>query len=262
LVFNEDKTRIVHLDEGCDFLGFNVRRQSGKLLIKPSKAALRRIRQRLRTEMLSLRGSNIAKVLTRLTPIVRGWATFYRGVVSSEIFSALDRYMWQLVYKWAKHSHPGKPRYWIVDRYFGRFNKSRSDRWVFGDRKSGAYLVKFAWTGIVRHRMVKAGASPDDPTLAEYWAVRRRRAEPPPMDNLSLRLLRSQHGACPLCGELLLYADHPPQSPDEWERWVRITGMALAKRAIAYQEHGSTDTKSALRLVHSRCRPRSIAEVA
>jgi RNA-directed DNA polymerase len=46
LVFNEGKTRIVTLDEGFDFLGFTVRRQSGKLLIKPSKAALRRIRER------------------------------------------------------------------------------------------------------------------------------------------------------------------------------------------------------------------------
>ena len=49
LTFNEDKTQIVSLTEGFDFLGFTVRRQSGKLLIKPSKAALRRIRERLRT---------------------------------------------------------------------------------------------------------------------------------------------------------------------------------------------------------------------
>src|SRR5262249_30520783 len=57
LAFNEDKTRIVTLDEGFDFLGFNVRRYSGKLLIKPSKAAVRRIRERLRTEIRSLRGA-------------------------------------------------------------------------------------------------------------------------------------------------------------------------------------------------------------
>ncbi|MGV1010508.1 MAG: reverse transcriptase domain-containing protein [Dermatophilaceae bacterium] len=44
LTFNEGKTRTVTLDDGFDFLGFTVRRQSGKLLIKPSKAALRRIR--------------------------------------------------------------------------------------------------------------------------------------------------------------------------------------------------------------------------
>src|SRR5674476_548411 len=68
LTFNEDKTRVVCLDEGFDFLGFTVRRQSGKLLIKPSKAALSRIREWLRTEMRALRGANAALVLARLNP--------------------------------------------------------------------------------------------------------------------------------------------------------------------------------------------------
>jgi RNA-directed DNA polymerase len=72
LAFNEDKTRIVTLGEGFDFLGFNVRQFHGKLLIKPSKAAITRIRERLRAEMLSLRGSNAPAVIARLNPIIRG----------------------------------------------------------------------------------------------------------------------------------------------------------------------------------------------
>src|SRR5687768_9946880 len=64
--------------------------QSGKLLIKPSTAAQRRIRNRLRTEMRSLRGANARAVIKRLNPIIRGWAAYYRAVVSSEVFSALD----------------------------------------------------------------------------------------------------------------------------------------------------------------------------
>jgi RNA-directed DNA polymerase len=254
LTFNEDKTRIVTLDEGFDFLGFTVRRFGAKLLIRPSKAALRRHCERLRNEMRSLRGANAVMVLQRLTPIVRGWATYYRTVVSSKVFSALDRYLWKLTYKWAKHSHPEKSKHWIVNRYFGRFNKSRQDYWVFGDRSSGAYLVKHAWTKIVRHQMVKAGSSPDDPTLAEYWASRRRRAAPPPLDNPSLRLLQSQRGRCPRCGEFLLVADHPPQNPREWEQWVRIIGKALAKRAMVYQRRGTSDAGSTLRHIHTRCR--------
>ncbi len=87
LTFNEDKTCIVTLDEGFDFLGFTVRRQSGKLLIKPSKAALKRIRERLRTEMRALQWANAAMVLVRLNPIIRGWAAYYRTGVSSEVFS-------------------------------------------------------------------------------------------------------------------------------------------------------------------------------
>jgi len=254
LTFNEDKTRIVTLDDGFDFLGITVRRQSGKLLIKPSKAALRRIRERLRTEMHALRGTNAAAVLHRLNPIIRGWAAYYRTVVSSKAFAMLDRYLWGLTYKWAKFGHPKKPKYWIVNRYFGAFNKSRRDRWVFGDRASGAYRTKFAWTKIVRHRMVKGRSSPDDPTLAQYWADRRRRSAPPPMDGHSLQLLQRQAGRCPNCRDLLLHADHPPQSPTEWEQWVRVTSKALRKQSLTYRRRDGPGETNSLRLVHVRCR--------
>jgi RNA-directed DNA polymerase len=254
LTFNEDKTRIVTLDDGFDFLGVTVRRQSGKLLIKPSKAALRRIRERLRTEMHALRGANAAAVLHRLNPIIRGWAAYYRTVVSSKAFAMLDRYLWGLTYKWAKFGHPKKPKSWIVNRYFGAFNKSRQDRWVFGNRASGAYRTKFAWTKIIRHRMVKGRSSPDDPTLAQYWADRRRRSAPPPMDGHSLQLLQRQAGRCPKCRDLLLHADHPPQSPTEWEQWVRVTSKALRKQSLTYRRRDGPGETNSLRLVHVRCR--------
>jgi RNA-directed DNA polymerase len=256
LAFNEDKTRIVTLDEGFDFLGFNVRRYGGKLLIKPSKAAMLRIRQRLSDEWRDLRGHNVEVVLTRLNPIIRGWSAYYRIGVSSEAFHALDKHMWRLSYKWAKRAHPNKPRKWIVTRYFGAFNTSRGDRWVFGDRESGAYLIKFAWTKIVRHRLVTGAASVDDPALAEYWAQRRRRRIPPPLDRRSTYLLRVQKGRCPLCGDFLLYADHEPQSPKEWEQWFNATRKAVHKHHIVYRKHGGPDDSSNLQLVHAYCHRR------
>jgi len=96
LAFNEDKTRVVTLNEGFDFLGFNVRRYDDKTLIRPSKAAARRIRKRLRTELWSLRGSNAQAVVKRLNPIIRGWAAYYRTQVSAATFRALDNYLWRL----------------------------------------------------------------------------------------------------------------------------------------------------------------------
>jgi hypothetical protein len=137
LSFNEDKTRIVDLATGFNFLGFNVRRYDQKLLIKPSKVAIQRIRERLRTEMRTLRGSNAAAVITALNPVIKGWAACYRGVVSKKTFSALDDYLWKLTYKWAVYSHANKPKRWVVARYFGKFNKFRNDRWVFGDTPHG-----------------------------------------------------------------------------------------------------------------------------
>ncbi|MEQ4210475.1 group II intron reverse transcriptase/maturase [Actinopolymorpha sp. B9G3] len=253
LAFNEDKTRIVHAEAGFDFLGFNVRRYHGKLLIKPSAAAQRRIRERLSAEMLALRGANAAAVLKKINPIVRGWSAYYRTVVSSEIFTALDNHMWKLTYKWAKHSHPNKPKHWICDKYFGRFNKARNDRWVFGDRHSGAYLLKFSWTKIVRHQLVKGRASPDDPTLEPYWTERRRKGPLPPVDGLTVRLLHAQQGRCPTCGGLLLHADHPPQSPQEWETWRAAIKKAIIKQYIAIP--GSPDDPQ-IRLLHTHCQRR------
>jgi hypothetical protein len=94
LAFNEDKTQVVSVDDGFDFLGFNVRRYNGKLLIKPSVAAVKRIRERLRVEIKALRGADASAVPRRINPIVRGWSAYYRTVVSTATFAALDDYMW------------------------------------------------------------------------------------------------------------------------------------------------------------------------
>jgi RNA-directed DNA polymerase len=255
LTFNEDKTRIVHLADGFDFLGFDIRRYAnGKLIIKPSKAAVQRIRERLRTEMRALRGANAAAVLQRLNPIIRGWAAYYRTVVSKHVFTTLDSYMWWLTFKWAVRSHRNKPKHWITARYFGAFNTARRDRWVFGDRESGAYLTKFAWTKIVRHQMVDGFASPDDATLAGYWAARRRRRSTPPLNRDGRRLITRQRGRCPLCGNLLLHADTEPQHPDEWEQWITTIRKAVRAKALTVQTgRGGTDDHLMLHLVHAEC---------
>ena len=256
LKFNEDKTSIRHLDDGVDFLGFNVRRYRGKLLIKPSKAAVKRIRQRLSTEMRALRGHNAQMVLIRLNPIIRGWSAYYRHCVSSKVFDALDDHMWKLTYKWAKFTHPHKGKRWIIRRYFGRFNESRRDKWVFGDRHSGAYLHKFAWTKITRHVLIKGWASPDDPALTSYWAARRRDREPP-LDVARLRLLLKQRGRCPLCNELLLHTDQEPAHPDEWQRWITAIRKATCRQAIALTtDPGTHGGPTGSRLIHTHCRRR------
>ena len=253
LAFNEDKTKIVHLEDGFDFLGFNVRRYRRKLLIKPSKAAIKRLRERLAAETRRLRGLNAVAVITALSPVIRGWAAYYRTVVSSETFSSLDSYLWALLYKWARWRHQDKPGRWVVARYFGKFNRSRDDHWVFGDRDSGGYLVKFSWTGIDRHVPVKGTASPDDPALADYWARRRTKVKPP-LDKHTLRLLTRQAGLCPLCGDRLLSAEQPPQSPAQWEQWwLHVTRKAIAASYLAYHGTPSPPDGERTRLVHVSC---------
>jgi RNA-directed DNA polymerase len=150
----------------------------------------------------------------------------------------------------ARYTHPNKPPSWVIARYFGQFNKSRNDQWVFGDRESGIYLHKFAWTRIVRHPMVKGAASPDDPALSDYWASRRSKAPPLSIDTTSLRRFEAQHGRCQVCGDWLLSDHDRPQNPHEWERWqlaARRTIITIATRADGTPD----DTKP--RLVHAHC---------
>jgi RNA-directed DNA polymerase len=254
LTFNEAKTRIVTLDEGFSFLGFTVRRHAGKLIIKPSKAAITRVKRRLAVEMRALRGANAAAVLATINPIVRGWANYYRAVVSSRTFTALDHYLWQLTYKWARRGHRNKSKSWIISRYYGRFNPARQDRWVFGDRVSGAWMPRFSWTKIVRHTLVLGAASPDDPALTDYWAKRRRKNHPP-LDRSVLILLAKQKGRCQSCGDLLLHADHEPSSPAEWEQWHRVTRKAITKQYVTAEP--GTGPSGGTRLIHSHCQRRA-----
>ena len=253
LAFNDEKTRVVSLEAGYDFLGFNIRRyRNGKLLIKPSTAAVRRVKRTLARQIRRLRGQNASAVLAAICPITRGWASFYRSVVAKKTFTDVDDYLWQLTYKWACRSHPRKPKHWIVRRYFGRFHPSRRNNWVFGDAASGAYLPLMAWTPIIRHRKVTGRASPDDPALTAYWN-QRRGTNQPPLDRSTLRLLKMQHGRCAICADLLLHADREPHSPEEWQRWHRTTRKAITRQLIA-REPGMPDTT---RLIHTYCQHRA-----
>jgi RNA-directed DNA polymerase len=256
LALNEEKTHVVHLGEGFDLLGCNIRRyRSGKLLIKPSRSAVRRIRQRLATELRCLRGANAMAVIMRLNPIIRGWAAYYRSVVSKEVFAAIDNHLWWHTYRWALRAHQNKPKRWVTTRYFGPFAPSRNDRWVFGDRDSGAYLRKFVWTKIVRHRLVMGTASTDDSTLDRYWAERRRKTHAM-LGGPTASLLLKQRGRCPACGSLLLHADQEPQSPREWEQWTKTIAKALRKKAIAVGPPDNDGDPNPPRLLHAHCHRR------
>jgi RNA-directed DNA polymerase len=253
LSLNQDKTRVVHLTEGFDFLSWTFRRYpGGKLLIKPSKAAIRKHRRRLASEMRRLRGSNARAVIASLNPVIRGWAAYHRGMVASEVFNSLGAYMWKLTWKWARHSHPNKPASWVKARYFGSFNPFRQDTWVFGDRETGGYLRKHCWTRIRRHVMVKGGASPDDPDLAGYWRYRRDK-HGTPLDIGAMNLLSRQRGCCPLCGDRLLTPGHLPDSPEEWHNWwLEVTRRSIERAPSAPGQQPGT-REAAPSLIHASC---------
>jgi len=209
LQLSEEKTRVVHLSEGFDFLGFNIRhykvsstKTGWKLLIKPSKENVANFRRRLKEEWKSFHGHNVREILPKLNPIIRGWANYFRIGVASKTFSTLDQFMWRREICWAKHEHSTKNIAWRINRYWGKLNLARQDHWVFGNKHTGSFLNKFSWFPIERHVMVVGRYSPDDPTLKGYWAERKL-SRCKDMRLTDRKIVVRQKGICPQCGESL-----------------------------------------------------------
>jgi RNA-directed DNA polymerase len=242
LTLSEEKTRVVHLTEGFDFLGFTVRhhrtprttRTGFKLLIRPSRKSVTRAREELRAAWLELNGQGIQAVLWRLNPFVRGWANYFRTGVSSEAFGKLDDWMHRRALRYARRAHPRKPGYWLAARYWGRLNPARDDSWVFGDKHTGRFLLKFGWFKIERHVVVRGTASPDDPTLGEYWWARRK-VNIRHLTNGDVDLAERQDWVCPVCGGLL------------------INGEPLERHHLTPRCEGGPDTPRNRVLVHLYC---------
>lgn len=242
LCLSEAKTRIVHLSEGFDFLGFNVRhykapranRSGNKLLIRPSKKAVLSKRAELRPVWLQGKGHSLHAVLNKLNPIVRGWAAYYRTVVSSRTFTDMDTWMYRRAVRYVKNTHPNKSERWRTRRYWGKRNAERNDRWVFGDKRSGRYLLKFAWFGIVRHEPVRGTASPDDPRLREYW-WERSKINARHLTRSDVRLAEAQDWYCPVCGMDL------------------INGEQLQRHHRRPKAEGGDDAYSNRELLHLYC---------
>jgi len=243
LNLSEEKTRIVHMTEGFDFLGWNFRhykvsdRKSGyKLLIKPSAKSIKNIRDKLRQIWLSNRGKEIGAVITELTSVVRGWANYHRKMVACEVFHELDKWMFDRAKKYAKQRHPNKSDKWRNQRYFGRFNFDREDNWIFGDHQTGAHVPKFSWFHIERHTLIPGDYSPDnpDPNIQEWF--RKNRAKQAKDYNKSwLEISKRQNHVCPKCGDSL------------------FNGENLHKHHTTPKAIGGKDTYSNYQLVHLMC---------
>ena len=173
LLLSERKTTITNIENGFDFLGFNIRKYGTKLLIKPSKKSVKRMLDKVRgiTKSGCGKGGNAEAIIRRLNPILRGWSSYYRHVVSKKVFACVDFQVWKCVWSWAKRRHSCKGRKWIKRRYF----VSKGNRkWLFSDTKSAkeCYLFSVARVKIVRHVKIRQNANPFDQQWWSYFEKR------------------------------------------------------------------------------------------
>lgn len=209
LALSPEKTNIVHLTKGINFLGFNIRHYKAantktgwKLLTKPSKEAVQKHREKMKQEWEAVRGWTMQKILWKLNPIIRGWVNYYRTGTAKETFNKLDNWMFYKEVRHVKRMHPHKPKKWQQCKYWGKFNLDRQDHWVFGDRQTGQHLLKYRWFPIERHILVKGTASPDDRTLKDYWQ-RRNAAKAKDLTPSRQKIAKRQQGICLECRETL-----------------------------------------------------------
>ena len=201
---------------------------------------MQRIRDKLRTEWLRLRGQPVEVIVRTLTPIIRGWANYHRVVVASRTFARLDDWMFKRECTYVNRRHPRRPAAWKRQRYWGRLNKRRKDNWVFGDKRTGSYLLKFSWIKVKWHALVKGRSSPDDPSLDAYWKEREK-AKAEDLAPSKAKLAKRQDGRCTICGESL-FNDEETQNDH-----------------ITPQDRGGDDSSDNAQLVHLYCHQQKTA---
>jgi RNA-directed DNA polymerase len=171
-----EKTKITQIEDGFDFLGFNVRKYKGRLFIKPTSSSLKSILGRIRTLIKKNRTSKAENLLRQLNPKIRGWANYFRHVVSKKAFQKLDHFIFQALWQWAKRRHPKKGRRWIKAKYF---RSHRNDNWMFYAKSKNVdtefvYLSKARMIPIRRHIKIRADANPYNPEYCEYFVRREK----------------------------------------------------------------------------------------
>ncbi len=168
LELSKEKTVITHIDKGFDFLGWNFRKYNNKLLIRPSKNSIKKLKANLKETVESHVGHKQDVLIIKLNQIITGWCNYHKHICAKKAFIYIDHYLNMLLRKWARRRHPKKTAKWMKKRYFIR-EKHRD--WIF---KSETNRLKFAADfRIKRHILVRLYTNPYFPEHQEYYRNRR-----------------------------------------------------------------------------------------
>lgn len=204
LELSKEKTRIVTIEEGFNFLGFNVRlyrtSQGEKLLIKPSKESIKKSKEAISKEIQKLKGNNVSAIIDKLNPIIRGIGNYWSPSVAKQTYSYMDHHVWGCTFIFLKYLHPGKSKTWIIDRYYKPDITGQSkNRWILTDPKEHKQLTKMSWIPIVRHTLIKFKATPFDSRLKEYFEIRDEKEFDRNSIKSKQKMAKIQNYKCPIC---------------------------------------------------------------
>jgi len=176
LELSSEKSRITDTKIGFDFLGATIRKYGGKLLMTPSRESVRTFLGGIRESIKAHAGHSLRELIRLLNPRIRGWANYFRQLVSSRVFQEVDCAIFDSMVRWMRRRHPGKGLFWLRSRY-GRSGDNRT--WIITAsprRAEGSFthpdLFQAGSLLIRRHVKVKAAATAFDPDYQDYFRLR------------------------------------------------------------------------------------------
>jgi RNA-directed DNA polymerase len=132
------KTRICHIDDGFDFLGCRIQRHRKRgtatkayVYVYPSKAALAAVKSKLRALSRGPRNDQLATLIDRLNPVLRGWTGYFRHGASKATFQYLNAFVWRRVWCWLRRKHPRGTWKELRRRYFAERWPSEGETRLF-----------------------------------------------------------------------------------------------------------------------------------
>jgi RNA-directed DNA polymerase len=145
------KTRIVHMSEGFDFLGFRIRWRRKRGTTKwhvytfIADRPVRSVKAKIRALTGRTSQQDFGTVLIRLNQLMRGWATYFRHAVAKHTFKVLENFAWRRVIRMLMARHHW--RWTDVRRRFvtptGRWRRPAAD---------GIELFNIATVAVRRYR--------------------------------------------------------------------------------------------------------------
>ncbi len=207
LELSQTKTRITHIRDGFDFLGQNIRKYQGKLLIKPSTRSVQALLAKVRAVIKGSLHLSAGLLVQRLNPIIKGWANHHQHVVSKQTFGQVDTHLFRMLWRWIKRKHPKKSATWKRKKYFPAIG---TRNWVFTgavlgkhEERKSVTLCKAADTPIKRHLKIRGEANPYDPQWDVYFEERLglQMVDTPQGYRRLVHLWFGQEGSCAVCAQ-------------------------------------------------------------
>jgi RNA-directed DNA polymerase len=181
LVLSPEKTCITHIETGFNFLGQNIRKYDGKLLIRPSKKNVKAFLEKVRGIVRANKSASQINLIGLLNPVIRGWATYHQHVAARQTFGRADFEIWRRLWQWARRRHRGKSLGWVRKRYFQCPGKTA---WTFAaPTYARTKAGKPVWLRLAlarhfrfwKHVKIRAEANPFDQRWCQYFSARERR---------------------------------------------------------------------------------------